>query len=54
MVIGSTACVGGVTSAAAIASAKGWRDLIVPGILAGTIGNAFGTRLGVWVWTILS
>ena len=54
MVIGSTACVGGVTSAAAIASAKGWRDLIVPGILAGTIGNAFGTLLGVWVWTVLS
>lgn len=54
LIIGSTACVGGVTTAAAIASAKGWRHLIIPGILAGTIGNAFGTFFGVWVWTALS
>lgn len=52
-IIGSTACVGGVTSAAAIASAKGWPDLIVPGVLAGTIGNAVGTLLGVSVWSFL-
>ena len=54
LVIGSTACVGGVTTASAIASAKGWRDLILPGIMAGTIGNAVGSFLGVWVWTFLS
>jgi len=54
IIIGSTACVGGVTSASAIASAKGWRDLIIPGILAGTLGNAFGTLLGVLVWSMLS
>lgn len=54
VVIGSTACVGGVTSASAIASAKGWRDLIVPGILAGTVGNAFGSFIGVWLWMLLS
>ena len=53
LVIGSTACVGGVTTASAIASAKGWRDLILPGIMAGTIGNAVGSFLGVWVWSVL-
>jgi uncharacterized membrane protein len=54
VIIGSTACVGGVTSASAIASAKGWRDLVVPGILAGTVGNAVGTFIGVWLWMLLS
>lgn len=53
IVIGSTACVGGVTTASAIASAKGWRDLIIPGIMAGTVGNAVGSFLGVWVWSLL-
>jgi uncharacterized membrane protein len=53
IVIGSTACVGGVTTASAIASAKGWRDLIIPGIMAGTLGNAAGSFLGVWVWSLL-
>jgi uncharacterized membrane protein len=53
LVIGSTACVGGVTTASAIASAKGWRDLILPGIMAGTIGNAVGSFLGVWIWSLL-
>ena len=54
IIIGSTACIGGVTTASAIASAKGWRDLIIPGILAGTIGSSFGTLLGAWVWKMLS
>lgn len=53
LVIGSTACVGGVTTASAIASAKGWRDLIVPGIMAGTLGSAIGSFLGVWIWSLL-
>lgn len=53
-IIGSTACVGGITTAAAIATAKGWRDLIIPGILAGTLGNSFGTLLGVLIWSALS
>jgi uncharacterized membrane protein len=54
VVIGSTAGVGGITSAAAISSAKGWRDLIIPGVMAGTIGNALGTFLGVLIWRLLS
>jgi len=54
VVIGSTACIGGITTASAIASAKGWHDLIVPGVMAGTLGNAFGSFLGVFAWTMLS
>jgi len=54
VVIGSTACIGGITTASAIASAKGWNDLIIPGIMAGTLGNAMGTFLGVAVWSVLS
>lgn len=54
VVIGSTACIGGIVTASAIASAKGWRDLIVPGIMAGTLGNALGSFLGVAVWSVLS
>jgi uncharacterized membrane protein len=53
VVIGSTACVGGVTTASAIASAKGWRDLIIPGIMAGTLGNAIGSFVGVWMWSVV-
>lgn len=54
VVIGSTACIGGITTASAIASAKGWQDLIVPGIMAGTLGNAMGSFLGVAAWSVLS
>ena len=54
VIIGSTACVGGVTSASAIASAKGWRDLVLPGILAGTVGNAVGSFIGIWLWMMLA
>jgi uncharacterized membrane protein len=54
LVIGSTACVGGVSTASAIASAKGWRDLVAPGIMAGTAGYAVGSFLGVWVWSLFS
>jgi uncharacterized membrane protein len=54
VVIGSTACIGGVTTASAIASAKGWHDLIIPGIMAGTLGNALGSFLGVAMWSLLS
>ncbi|MDH5434869.1 MAG: DUF819 family protein, partial [Gammaproteobacteria bacterium] len=42
------------TTASAVASAKGWNHLIAPGILIGTLGNAIGTFLGVWVWSLLS
>lgn len=53
IIIGSTACVGGVTSATAIASAKGWPNLMTPGIIVGTIGNSVGTFIGVWVASLV-
>lgn len=43
----SAVCIGGPSSAAALASAKGWRDLLIPGILAGSFGYAIGSFIGV-------
>ena len=28
---------------------KGWNDLLIPGILAGSFGYAVGSFVGVWV-----
>jgi uncharacterized membrane protein len=48
--IASAVCVGGPASAPAIASAKGWHDLVVPGTLAGSFGYAIGSFIGISVW----
>ncbi len=45
----SAVCIGGPSSAAALASAKGWRDLLIPGVLAGSFGYAIGSFIGVSV-----
>jgi len=50
MCIASAVCVGGPASGPAIASAKGWRDLVVPGVLAGSFGYAVGSFIGISVW----
>jgi uncharacterized membrane protein len=42
----SQANVGGSTSALALAKSLGREDLLVPGILLGSLGNAVGTFLG--------
>jgi uncharacterized membrane protein len=47
MIMASAVCVGGPASAGAIASAKGWRDLLIPGVLAGSLGYAIGSFVGV-------
>ena len=44
--VASQANVGGSTSALALAKSLGREDLLVPGILLGSIGNAVGTFLG--------
>ena len=49
LVIASNACVGGSSSAGPIAAARGWKDLVTPGILCGALGNAVGTFIGVGV-----
>lgn len=53
LVIASNACVGGSASAGPIAAARGWSELVTPGILRGALGNAIGTFLGVGLTTLL-
>lgn len=43
------ATLGGPMSAAALAIAKGWKDLVLPGLLVGLWGYVIGTWLGVAV-----
>jgi uncharacterized membrane protein len=49
LAMASAVCIGGPSSAAALASAKGWRDLLIPGVLAGSFGYAVGSFIGVGV-----
>ncbi len=51
--IASNANVGGATSAPVCAASLGRPDLQLPGLLAGTIGTAVGTYLGIAVAEIL-
>ncbi|XP_066377779.1 uncharacterized protein [Miscanthus floridulus] len=47
LLIASNANVGGPTTAAAMATAKGWTSLVVPGILVGIFGISIATFLGI-------
>ncbi|CAN6166265.1 unnamed protein product [Urochloa humidicola] len=47
LLIASNANIGGPTTAAAMATAKGWSSLIVPGILVGIFGISIATFLGI-------
>lgn len=47
LLIASNANVGGPTTAAAMATAKGWSSLIVPGILVGMFGISIATFVGI-------
>lgn len=53
----SNANIGGPTTAAAMAIAKGWKNLIGPILVVGTIGyiigNYIGTTLGLWFGTMM-
>ncbi len=51
-VIASNANIGGATTAAPMAIAKGWSVLVVPAILVGTFGNVIGNIAGILVGTI--
>ena len=53
MCIASAVCIGGPASGPAIAAAKGWRDLVIPGVLAGSFGYAAGSFVGVTVYELL-
>jgi len=54
LIMASAVCIGGPSSAVAIAGAKGWRDLLIPGVLAGSFGYAIGSFIGMGVVSWLS
>ena len=54
LAMASAVGIGGPSSAPALASAKGWQDLLIPGILAGSFGYAIGSFIGVSVANWLS
>lgn len=53
MLIASSACILGPAPAAAIAASRGWRQLITPGMLAGVLGYAIATFIGIGIAMIL-
>lgn len=53
ILLASNANIGGPTTAAAMAIAKGWNDLIIPIILAGTLGYVIGNYAGIFMGQIL-
>lgn len=54
LVVSSNANLGGPSSAAAMAVAKGYNDLIIPAILVGLWGYMIGTPLGLIITDLLS
>ena len=53
IIIASNAAILGATTAPALAAAKGWKDLVTPGVLVGVLGYALGTVLGTAVFGVL-
>lgn len=53
LLLASNACIGGPTTAVAMAIAKGWNSLIVPSMLAGIWGYILGNYAGLLVGNIL-
>jgi uncharacterized membrane protein len=53
LVTASNAAVLGATTAPALAAARGWNDLVTPGVLVGVLGYALGTFAGTAIFSIL-
>lgn len=53
IMIASNANVGGPTTSAAMAIAKGWTDLVGPALLVGTLGYVLGNYFGIFVGTMI-
>jgi uncharacterized membrane protein len=54
LVTASNAAVLGATTAPALAAARGWHDLVTPGVLVGVLGYALGTFVGTGLFHLLS
>lgn len=52
IIIASNANIGGPTTAAAMAIARGWTVLVGPALLVGTLGYVIGNYFGIFVGTI--
>lgn len=52
LVTASNAAVLGATTAPALAAARGWHDLVSPGVLVGVLGYALGTFAGTAVFKL--
>jgi len=50
LVTASNAAVLGATTAPALAAARGWHDLVTPGVLVGVLGYALGTFIGTAIY----
>jgi uncharacterized membrane protein len=53
LAVASQACVGGAASAAAMASARGYMDRLLPGVAVGLFGYAVGNYVGFTIGTIV-
>jgi uncharacterized membrane protein len=53
LAVASQACIGGAASAAAMASARGYMDRLLPGVAVGLFGYAVGNYIGFTVGTLL-
>jgi uncharacterized membrane protein len=54
MIIASNAAILGATTAPALAAAKGWTDLVTPGVLAGVLGYVIGTVIALGIYGLVS
>lgn len=52
LITASNAAILGATTAPALAAAKGWKDLVTPGVLVGVVGYALGTMVATVVFQI--
>ena len=52
-ILASNACIGGPTTAAAMAISKGWIKLVAPIMLVGTLGYVIGTYFGTFIGNFL-
>ena len=52
LITASNAAILGATTAPALAAAKGWKDLVTPGVLVGVLGYALGTVIATAIFQI--